>query len=186
MDWFTSDTHFNHAKIIKHCNRPFMDAETMNLALIAYWAESVKAGDSVYFLGDFCLGREPSALEILAKLPGRKILVTGNHDGARIKASHHWSHVYDYFELSERNTKLVLCHYPFAVWNGSHHGSINLHGHSHGTFKNKNARQIDVGVDCHDFRPLSLDDIFDIVTSREAAGDKPVIPLDHHGQNAGV
>lgn len=184
--WFTSDTHFNHAKIIQHCNRPFMDAETMNAALVAYWRETVKDGDPVYFLGDFCLGRDKVALEILAKLPGWKVLVSGNHDTPRIKASHLWGRVVDYFELASPTEsgfpKIVMCHYPFAVWNGSHRGSINLHGHSHGTFKTTSTRQIDVGVDCHDYKPVSLDGIMGIIAAQEMTCHV-YTPLDHHGEH---
>lgn len=35
--FFTSDTHFNHANIIKFCERPFGSIEEMNEALIANW-----------------------------------------------------------------------------------------------------------------------------------------------------
>lgn len=35
--FFTSDTHFNHSSIIRHCNRPFADVEQMNKVLIENW-----------------------------------------------------------------------------------------------------------------------------------------------------
>jgi calcineurin-like phosphoesterase family protein len=49
----------------------------------------------------------------------------------------------------------VLCHYPFRTWNRMGKKSINLHGHSHGKLKPL-TRQYDVGVDCWDFRPVSV------------------------------
>ena len=33
--FFTSDTHFNHANIIRFCNRPFKDVSHMNEAIIS-------------------------------------------------------------------------------------------------------------------------------------------------------
>ena len=35
--FFTSDTHFNHANIIRFCNRPFKDVSHMNEAIISNW-----------------------------------------------------------------------------------------------------------------------------------------------------
>ena len=32
--WFTSDTHFGHAKIIEYCDRPFANVQEMNKKLI--------------------------------------------------------------------------------------------------------------------------------------------------------
>jgi calcineurin-like phosphoesterase family protein len=49
----------------------------------------------------------------------------------------------------------VLCHYPFRTWNGQHKGAIDLHGHSHGRLKPL-PRQVDVGVDVWDWRPVRL------------------------------
>lgn len=52
--------------------------------------------------------------------------------------------------------RLVLCHYPFRSWNGQHKRALNLHGHSHGRLKPL-LRQYDVGVDVHDFTPVTLE-----------------------------
>ena len=35
MVYFTADTHFDHANIIRFCNRPFTSVDEMNEALIA-------------------------------------------------------------------------------------------------------------------------------------------------------
>ena len=78
-----SDTHFNHAKIIDYCNRPFKDVDEMNKALIKNWNETVSGDDIVLHLGDVALGNKEEARKILKQLNGRKILIKGNHD--------HWS-----------------------------------------------------------------------------------------------
>lgn len=54
--FFTSDTHFNHANIIRFCNRPFKDVSHMNEAIISNWNRVVGPEDIVFHLGDFCLG----------------------------------------------------------------------------------------------------------------------------------
>lgn len=35
--FFTSDTHFGHEAIIRHCGRPFASVAEMDEALIARW-----------------------------------------------------------------------------------------------------------------------------------------------------
>lgn len=75
-----SDTHFNHANIIKYCNRPFKDVEEMNKAIIKNWNETVSNNDVVIHLGDVALGSREEAKKIIQQLNGRKILIKGNHD----------------------------------------------------------------------------------------------------------
>lgn len=62
--FFTSDTHFNHANIIRFCNRPFKDVEQMNETLIANWNRVVGTNDIVFHLGDFCLGGAAEYLSV--------------------------------------------------------------------------------------------------------------------------
>ena len=63
-----------------------------------------------------------------------------------------------YAEMTLDSVPLVLCHYPFRTWNRMGRGVVNLHGHSHGKLA-RMTRQIDVGVDVWEFRPILLDDI---------------------------
>ena len=60
---------------------------------------------------------------------------------------------------------IVLCHYPLAQWDRKHYGSWHLHGHSHGTYKT-GGKIMDIGVDCNDFYPFSIEQISSAMESR--------------------
>ena len=84
--FFTSDSHFGHDNIIKHCGRPcrerpFRDSAEMDRALMDAWNSVVSPGDLVYHLGDFSL-RSPETVDafLKKKLNGIKHLIVGNHD----------------------------------------------------------------------------------------------------------
>lgn len=55
--FFTSDTHFNHAKVIKYCARPFASVEEMNRELLSRWNAVVGPEDTIFHLGDFAMGK---------------------------------------------------------------------------------------------------------------------------------
>lgn len=55
---------------------------------------------------------------------------------------------------------IVLCHYALRVWDRSHYGSWHLFGHSHGHLPGLGL-SLDIGVDCHGYRPLSLAEVAD-------------------------
>ncbi len=40
--WLISDTHFDHADIIKYCARPFIDVKEMNKVLVENWNNMIK------------------------------------------------------------------------------------------------------------------------------------------------
>ncbi|NTZ41693.1 metallophosphoesterase [Altererythrobacter sp. SALINAS58] len=157
--FFTADTHFGDHRTINIHRRPFESAGLMDEALIRNWNEAIGPQDEVWHLGDFC--RKASDAEAyLERLNGHKHLICGNNDPATLRDLPGWASVHDYHEMTVQGRLIVLCHYPFRSWNGQHKRSINLHGHSHGKMK-PILRQLDVGVDAVDFRPIALEAIFE-------------------------
>jgi calcineurin-like phosphoesterase family protein len=155
--FFTSDTHFGDHRTLNIHKRPFGSVADMDAALVERWNAAVEPEDEVWHLGDFArnAGDVPG---LLARLNGRKHLVLGNNDPIATAEADGWESVQHYAELKVEDRLLVLCHYPFRSWNGQHRKSINLHGHSHGKLKPL-PRQIDVGVDAWEFRPVRLEQL---------------------------
>lgn len=147
--WFTSDTHFGHKKCLQYCKRPFSSINSHDETLIKNWNNCVNPYDTVYHLGDFCFTGSTRAIEILDRLNGNIHLIKGNHDFKMSKdVKARFKSVTDLKQIKIGNTKIIMCHYAFRVWNCSHHGSVNLCGHSHGMLDiAKNSKQLDVGVD---------------------------------------
>jgi len=159
--WFTSDTHFGHANIIRLCKRPHKDVTEMDEDLIEKWNSVVKSGDTVYHLGDFAFrGNDDKTTEIFNRLNGNKILIKGNHDDNHTTRNLKWQAVHQYLEIKGFSglDRLVLFHYPMREWNGWYRGAVHLYGHCHDTLPLKN-NSCDVGVDAWGFRPVNYDEI---------------------------
>lgn len=162
--WFTSDTHFNHANIIKYCSRPFADVEAMNAEMIHRWNDRVQPEDVVLHMGDFALGKAEAMPPIFGQLNGYKHLIRGNHDSKKTTELG-WVEV-----LSENMVKTELgtfycVHNPAAAQGWLKKGTVVIHGHLHGTMdlhpfpKKDGLKYVDAGVDCWDYRPVSLEDL---------------------------
>jgi calcineurin-like phosphoesterase family protein len=164
--FFTSDTHFGDHRTINIHRRPFAAVAEMDAALIDRWNEVVADEDEVWHLGDFARSLR-DAERVLGLLRGRKHLIRGNNDPEAVTAHPGWASVRDYHELGIGERLVILCHYPFRAWNGQARGAVNLHGHSHGRGKPL-PRQVDVGVDAWDFRPI----LFDTIAERIGAKAK--------------
>lgn len=156
--FFTSDTHFSDRRVLVIDRRPFKTLEEHDAALIANWNAVVNQRDEVWHLGDFAKGSRAHVEDLLDQLHGTKHLIVGNNDPETTTGARGWSSVQHYAELHVEGWHLILCHYAFRTWNQIGKGSINLHGHSHGKLK-KQTRQYDVGVDAHDYRPVTLEQI---------------------------
>lgn len=177
MIFFTSDTHFDHANVIKHCNRPFSTVDEMNWALVANWNRKVSDSDTVYHLGDFTLGDIGSFHKWASKLNGYIRIVPGSHD-------HRWTVDFEpnskitllpplvslqvdipELRVREKVLPIVICHYSMRTWNKFHYGSWHLYGHSHGNLPPL-GMSMDVGVDCMDFTPVSILEVSEIFKRR--------------------
>jgi calcineurin-like phosphoesterase family protein len=174
--YFTADTHFGHANIIKHCNRPFQDPEDMDNSLIERWNCRIKPEDTVYHLGDFSFRNKKNISNYLGKLHGNIHLILGNHDeisvdcGAKFKSISPIKELYVNLPDGKKQF-VVLCHYAMRVWNHSHHGAWHLFGHTHGTLKDDpNSLSLDVGVDCWNFYPVSIEEL-----QKEMAKKTPIL-----------
>lgn len=157
--FFTADTHFGHGNIIGHCDRPFASVEEMDEALIANWNAVVSRRDTVWHLGDFAYRANAARVEeLFARLNGVKHLIIGNHDDNTTRRLAWASEPRDRAYVALDGQRLVLDHYGMRVWPGHRRGAVHLYGHSHGRLPGI-GNSTDVGVDCWDFRPVTLDEI---------------------------
>ena len=188
MIYFTSDTHFGHKNIIEYCKRPFTSVDEMTEGMIHMWNQATNE-DDVYFLGDFAFMGSKQTKEVFDRLKGRKHLIRGNHDnGNTTKLG--WTSVQDMLEIRpkivvqgddgedvEHKIHIVMCHFPILSWNNMAHGSVQLHGHCHGTLHNDKGLRMDVGVDPNNFYLLTLQMILNKLVMRT------VVPTDYHGKD---
>lgn len=177
----TADPHFGHANIIKHCGRPFSSVEEMDQVMIDNINEVVMPKDELYVIGDFAFrGAKPK--DYLDRINCKKvILILGNHD---LGDNSDFYKVYPYLELKKteleneegRKLNIVLFHYPMRSWNWSFHGSYHLFGHVHNNKHYDKPRELslNVGVDCHNFKPLSFEEIHKIMKNKDWKNPKMI------------
>lgn len=182
--FFIADTHFGHANIIRHCGRPFADADEMDRYMIQAWNARVRPEDTVYTIGDFSF-RVPDPKRYADACSGRKILVRGNHDKKLLKDPAYtacFEDVQDMMELSLGGRRLVLCHYPMAEWPGYYQGAWLIYGHIHnhtGTetfqFLAGQERALNAGADITQFAPASFEELvaYNKAFKEAHAGDAP-------------
>jgi calcineurin-like phosphoesterase family protein len=151
--WFTADTHFGHENIIKYCNRPFANVKAMDDLLILNWNSCVKPEDYIYHLGDFCMGDPRPYFE---RLNGHIRILPGSHDKELNKLPP--MNIFPKIVTLNEVPKITLCHYAMRSWPLSHYASWHLYGHHHGKLE-PYGLSFDVGVDCWNYAPISLEEV---------------------------
>lgn len=177
MYWFTSDTHFGHANIIKYTKRPFKSLEQMNRTLIRNWNKKVQPTDTVFFLGDFCFKNGPNgkkgegvqrnAEHWIEQLNGRIVFIRGNHD-----SNNSLKTIISEAVIDIGGYEINLVHNPAHADKGF---KFNFCGHVHEKWKyqmTKTHTIINVGVDVWDFQPVSYQEIMEDFTKWKKANTK--------------
>lgn len=170
--WLTSDTHFNHKKIIyMGKGRPENFQEKIIKSI-----KQIKEGDTLIHLGDICIGGDKQIHEFIKNLKIKKILIKGNHDKQSNSwyIRNGWDFVCHETVIKEEGKLILLKHIPIGK-ESAQQIDIHIHGHSHGNMSRLTNRKeqkeyvlggiydptwhYDVAPDLHNYQVISLDSI---------------------------
>lgn len=130
---FIADAHLGHENIAMFAGeyRPIQTSDDNTAWICDFWNEHVShktapgKRDIVYCLGDMAFTEHH--LELIGKLPGRKILIKGNHDD--IISTWAQSQVFEEIYGLYRYKNWWLSHAP--IHPEELRGKPNIHGHVH-------------------------------------------------------
>lgn len=177
MIYFTSDCHFSHDKEFLWGPRGFKNQEEMNDEIVKRWNEVVQPEDEVYHLGDVMLGNNGVGMENLKKLNGKIHIIFGNHDTEARKQLYAECPSVDILgyatQIKYGKYHFYLSHYPTLTSNMDNGAPLrqhilNLYGHTHQktNFYNEIPFMYHVGMDSHDCRPVSADQVIEDIKSK--------------------
>lgn len=180
MIWFTSDLHFYHNNVIKHCDRPFSSLKEMHKTLIENWNNKVKKREMVWVLGDFSFAGIETTREIVEQLNGDIRIVRGNHDKqAKQLLEMGFTNVYENHQICIEDYTVNLSHFPHYALEKKYdlvdrryphkriynEGIPLLHGHTHSKERvnTKNGLEIHVGTDAWNYGPVGHKTIIKLI-----------------------
>jgi phosphoesterase domain protein len=182
--YFTSDLHFGHNGINRHCPkfRPEKDALETAERLVEEWNAIVTPKDIVYDMGDFTMdGSLTKVRRYASRLNGEHHLILGNHDDNIAKAKDELTSEYkldgnklfesiqNYLEIDTEfngeTYQLRMFHYPVLEWRGCHKGSFMLCGHIHQKEVPHPGKILNVGYDLHG-KIISLEEVIALLKDR--------------------
>lgn len=175
---FTADLHLGHGFVSNL--RGFATTEKHDDHIIRNLKTSVRKDDVLWVLGDYSVSQHQEAREMLAEVPGRKVLVPGNHDPEHPMHRNAWkaqAAAFDVFEavvpyqrIRLNKINFLMSHLPYE---GDHKdvdrydeyrlpdkGMPLLCGHVHEAWRFRGS-QFNVGVDVNDFKPVPANTVLE-------------------------
>ncbi len=138
--YLAGDHHFGHPNLLKFLRddgtplRNFSSTEEHDEYLVARHNETVRPQDHIYFVGDLAI--DIRKLKLLTRMNGRKVLVRGNHDTAKLKyylmngiVQIHGCKVFTPKDTG-LNTRIICTHVPVHP-SCIGYNVINAHAHLH-------------------------------------------------------
>lgn len=122
--YLIADTHFKHDNMKTYCQRPSNFTER----IIRNWSNVITPQDTIIHLGDVAIGAKEDWEWIIPSLPGRKILIRGNHDRQR-SCSWWMEHGFDFACDGMKFRNCWLTHEPDT--SRASGCDLNIHGHLH-------------------------------------------------------
>lgn len=159
-NYFISDLHLGHERVLSFDDRPFSSIEEHDAHLTKSCAELGRPGRQLWILGDvaFRSGHLRNFMDVVKPRWGAVHLIRGNHDDRvawKMRNLFDSAHESFYVRI-DKQIKVYMSHYAHRVWRNSHHGSYHVHGHSHGALP-RLGRSMDVGANCIEYAPISMD-----------------------------
>lgn len=182
MEYFTSDLHFLHEKMVEL--RGFQTTEEMDREIHSSINSVCSEDDILYILGDVTWDQHhPRFHELMESLKPKLILILGNHDLIGKRGYLSWErHLHEIhptlvrgFGKGPSKQLIHMYHYPVAHWFAQNKGVWHLHGHLHGSDSMIPGKILDVGWDIYR-RPISLTEVKAIMDT------KPVRANHHAGK----
>lgn len=144
----------------------------MNETLVNNWNERVKPEDTVYHLGDLCFTKHICIELLMESLHGKIVLILGNHDhkGKHSAIRYFKDHpekgiCHKALEMKIGKYHCLLSHRPlynkYENYDPAKYANI-ICGHVHDRFT-FNGKNINVGVDRHDFYPISEKELIELL-----------------------
>ena len=171
MEYFTSDWHLGHKRIIELSERPFSSLNEMKLSLLDNTLSILKKDDTLFMLGDFSFKKEETeyALSALKDAGIHFFWVLGNHDekNAKEKYKNFCEKISSGYFFSRDGYRIFLSHFPHLFWNESQKNSWSLFGHVHIHSPEMEAmkqlsfskKMMNVNCELHNYKPVSLEEV---------------------------
>lgn len=151
MIYLITDTHLGHQNMLKSCGRP----EGFTNLILDNCRKRIKRDDLLVHLGDVAWNE--TELMRFMKLPGRKVLVRGNHDK---KSTPYYMEtgfelVVDSMTMTLQGIQILFSHAPQY----GNTADINIHGHQHDLhYEDIFHRYWPLSLEHLGYKPLPLDD----------------------------
>jgi calcineurin-like phosphoesterase family protein len=178
--WLTADLHLGHKNILKYTGRSWTNIDKHDSDLIKNACDLVKPDDLYIIVGDLTMygpDRFNAVCRFIKRLPGKKILVLGNHD--KLKPQAYVNH-----GISIVATSLVLpggilvVHDPAEAQFWPKDKPV-ICGHVHELFRVL-GNVVNVGVDIWGYRPVLLQEALGLCTGMGLDRDWRTVSKERH------